>query len=187
MCGAGCRDAADLLRALSDRLKAPLIHTVRGKELMAYDEPRWMGGLGMIGTKTVYNAVRPAADGRQRLSLFQFAASQRHGDPDRRTRAGAGSPRAYSARGYRFGTADIGAAARQGSGETDTLFGDNVTHERPRWDEMLDKQADLKRSKDRIHPQAVGRGLRHLGAPHAAFGFGTGLKTRRSSKWSRQP
>src|SRR6202041_2786659 len=34
MCGAGCRDAADLLRALSDRLKAPLIHSVRGKELM---------------------------------------------------------------------------------------------------------------------------------------------------------
>src|SRR5258706_7893954 len=26
MCGAGCRGAADLLRALSDRLKAPLIH-----------------------------------------------------------------------------------------------------------------------------------------------------------------
>ena len=24
---------------------------------MAYDDPRWMGGLGMIGTKAVYNAV----------------------------------------------------------------------------------------------------------------------------------
>src|SRR5450631_3264882 len=57
MCGAGCRGAADLLRALSDRLRAPLIHSVRGKELMAYDDPRWMGGLGMIGTKAVYNAV----------------------------------------------------------------------------------------------------------------------------------
>src|ERR1700730_7319150 len=31
---------------------------VRGKELMAYDDPRWMGGLGMIGTKAVYNAVQ---------------------------------------------------------------------------------------------------------------------------------
>jgi len=81
------------------------------------------------------------------------------------TRAGAGVARApTSARGYRFGTADIGAAARQGSGETDTLFGDNVTHERHRWDEMLDKQADLKRSKDRIHPQAVARALSDLGA-----------------------
>src|SRR3954469_6006126 len=58
MCGAGCRGAADLLRALSDRLKAPLVHTVRGKENLAYDDPRWTGGLGMIGTKPAYNAVQ---------------------------------------------------------------------------------------------------------------------------------
>ena len=57
MCGGGCRGAADLLRALSDRLKAPLIHSVKGKDIMPYDDPRWMGGIGMIGTKAVYNAV----------------------------------------------------------------------------------------------------------------------------------
>jgi len=63
---------ADLLGELSNRLKAPLVRSVRGKELMAYDDPHWMGGLGMIGTKAVYNAVQqcePAADGRNRLSL----------------------------------------------------------------------------------------------------------------------
>jgi thiamine pyrophosphate-dependent acetolactate synthase large subunit-like protein len=54
MCGAG---AAEELRALSARLKAPLIHSVKGKDIMPYDDPRWMGGLGMIGTKAVYNAV----------------------------------------------------------------------------------------------------------------------------------
>jgi pyruvate dehydrogenase (quinone) len=58
MCGAGCRGAADLLRTLSDRLKAPLVHSVRGKELMAYDDPHWMGGLGMIGSRAVYHAVQ---------------------------------------------------------------------------------------------------------------------------------
>jgi len=58
MCGAGCRGAADLLGALPNHLKAPLVHSVRGKELMAYDDPRWMGGLGMIGTKPVYHAVQ---------------------------------------------------------------------------------------------------------------------------------
>ena len=57
MCGAGCHGAADQLRALSDRLKAPLIHSVKGKDIMPYDDPRWMGGIGMIGTKPVYNAV----------------------------------------------------------------------------------------------------------------------------------
>src|SRR5258706_2057140 len=57
MCGGGCHGCADVLRALSDRLKAPLIHTVKGKDIMPYDDPRWMGGIGMIGTKPVYNAV----------------------------------------------------------------------------------------------------------------------------------
>jgi pyruvate dehydrogenase (quinone) len=57
MCGAGCHGAADELRALSDRIKAPLIHTVKGKDIMPYDDPRWTGGIGMIGTTAVYNAV----------------------------------------------------------------------------------------------------------------------------------
>jgi pyruvate dehydrogenase (quinone) len=41
----------------SDRLKAPLIHSVKGKDIMPYDDPRWMGGIGMIGTKADYHAV----------------------------------------------------------------------------------------------------------------------------------
>ena len=49
--------AADELRALSDQLKAPLIHSVKGKDLMPYDDPCWMGGIGIIGTKAAYNAV----------------------------------------------------------------------------------------------------------------------------------
>src|SRR6201994_769537 len=57
MCGAGCHGAADELRALSDRLKAPLIHSVKGKDIMPYDDPRWMGGIGMIGTKADYKAI----------------------------------------------------------------------------------------------------------------------------------
>jgi pyruvate dehydrogenase (quinone) len=57
MCGAGCHGAAEQLRALSDRLKAPLIHSVKGKDIMPYDDRRWMGGIGMIGTKADYHAV----------------------------------------------------------------------------------------------------------------------------------
>ena len=57
MCGNGCHGATDELRALSDRLKAPLIHSFKGKDIMPFDEPRWMGGIGMIGTKAVYNAI----------------------------------------------------------------------------------------------------------------------------------
>ncbi len=58
MAGAEARGTADLLSALSDRLKAPLIHSVRGKEILPYSDQRWMGGIGMIGTKPVYQAVQ---------------------------------------------------------------------------------------------------------------------------------
>jgi pyruvate dehydrogenase (quinone) len=57
MCGAGCHGAADELRDLSDRLKAPLVHSVKGKDIMPYDDPHWMGGIGMIGTRPVYDAI----------------------------------------------------------------------------------------------------------------------------------
>jgi pyruvate dehydrogenase (quinone) len=57
MCGGGCRAAAAQLCALSDHLKAPLIHSVKGKDIIRYDDPRWMGGLGMIGSKTSYDAA----------------------------------------------------------------------------------------------------------------------------------
>jgi pyruvate dehydrogenase (quinone) len=57
MCGAGCHGAAEELRALSDRLKAPLIHSVKGKDIMPYDDQRWMGGIGMIGTKADYKGM----------------------------------------------------------------------------------------------------------------------------------
>ena len=60
MCGAGCHGAAAELKVLSDRLKAPLIHSVKGQDIMPYDDPRWMGGIGMIGSKPVYNAVMSA-------------------------------------------------------------------------------------------------------------------------------
>src|SRR6202050_2872025 len=56
MCGAGCHGAGEELRALSDRLKAPLIHSVKGQDILPYDDPRWIGGIGMIGTQAVYKA-----------------------------------------------------------------------------------------------------------------------------------
>jgi thiamine pyrophosphate-dependent acetolactate synthase large subunit-like protein len=34
-----------------------LIHSVKGKDIMPYDDPHWMGGIDMIDTKAVHNAV----------------------------------------------------------------------------------------------------------------------------------
>ena len=63
---------------------------------------------------------------------------------------------------------------------------DTVSEERRKWDEMLDKQADPARSKDRIHPQAVARAVSDLAKHDAVFTFDTGLNTLWSANWIRQ-
>ena len=60
------------------------------------------------------------------------------------------------------------------------------TAQRKTWDEMLDKQSDLARSKDRIHPQAVARAASDLAARDAVFVIDTGLNTLWSGNWIRQ-
>ena len=168
MCGAGCRGTADLLRALSDRLKAPLVHSVRGKEFMAYDDPHWMGGLGMIGTKAVYNAV-------QHCDLLLMVGTDY---PYSNFLPAKGKVIQIDERPQVLGRRTLTALGVTGSArptlkllldkvaaKTDRQFWDKVTHERRRWDEMLDKQADIGRSKDRIHPQAVARSGSDLARP----------------------
>src|SRR3954466_15609594 len=59
-CGAGCRGAEAELIALSDRLRAPLMHSFRAKELISHDDPHWMGGVGLIGGKPGVDAVADA-------------------------------------------------------------------------------------------------------------------------------
>jgi pyruvate dehydrogenase (quinone) len=189
MCGAGCRGAADLLRALSDRLKVPLVHSVRGKELMAYNDPRWMGGLGMIGTRAVYNAVQHCdlllmVGTDYPYSNFLPAKDKVMQIDERAQVLGRRAPTMLGVVGSARPTLKL--LLDRVAAKSDTRFWDKVTEERRRWDEMLDKQADLKRSKDRIHPQAVARGVSELARPDAIFVFDTGLNTLWSGNWIRQ-
>jgi pyruvate dehydrogenase (quinone) len=189
MCGAGCRGAAAELRALSDRLKAPLVHSVRGKELMAYDDPHWMGGLGMIGTKAVYNAVHRCdlllmVGTDYPYSNFLPAKGAVIQIDERAQVLGRRAPTMLGVTGSARPTLKL--LVDKVAARTDTRFWDKVTHERAKWDEMLTRQADIRRSEDRIHPQAVARGVSDLARPDAIFVFDTGLNTLWSANWIRQ-
>jgi pyruvate dehydrogenase (quinone) len=70
--------------------------------------------------------------------------------------------------------------------KSDSEFFDRVTAQRKAWDEMLDKQSDPARSRDRIHPQAVARAVSDLAARDAVFVIDTGLNTLWSGNWIRQ-
>jgi pyruvate dehydrogenase (quinone) len=189
MCGAGCRGAAELLRALSDRLKAPLVHSVRSKENMAYDDPHWMGGLGMIGTKAVYNAVQHCelllmVGTDYPYSNFLPAKGNVIQIDERPMVLGRRTPTVLGVTGSARPTLKL--LLDKVAPKTDGKFFDKVAHERRKWDEMLDKQSDLARSKDRIHPQAVARAVSNLARRDATFVFDTGLNTLWSANWIRQ-
>ena len=189
MCGAGCHGAAEELRALSDRLKAPLIHSVKGKDIMPYDDPHWMGGIGMIGTKADYNAVMHCdlllmLGTDYPFSEFLPSKGSVIQVDERPEVLGRRAPTELGVLGSVRPTLKM--LLDKVAAKSDAKFWDQVTKERHKWDEMLDKQADLARSKDRIHPQAVARVVSDLAKRDAVFTFDTGLNTLWSANWIRQ-
>ncbi|AMP99170.1 Pyruvate dehydrogenase [Pedobacter cryoconitis] len=57
LCGAGCRDAHDELLAFAGKIKSPIVHALRGKEHVQYDNPYDVGMTGLIGISSGYHAV----------------------------------------------------------------------------------------------------------------------------------
>ena len=189
MCGAGCHGSAQELRALSDKLKAPLIHSVKGKDIMSYDDPRWMGGIGMIGTKPVYNAVMACE------LLLMVGTDYPYSEylpskgiviqiDERQEVLGRRTATTLGVVGSAKPTLQL--LLNKVATKSNESFFKKVTEERKKWDQMLDKQADLERSKKVIHPQAVARTVSDLAKPDAVFVIDTGLNTLWSGNWIRQ-
>jgi len=57
-CGAGCASAHDEVVALAKKLKAPTVHTLRGKEYIEYDNPYDVGMTGLVGFASGYKAMK---------------------------------------------------------------------------------------------------------------------------------
>jgi len=58
LCGAGCAGAHDQVVELAARLKAPVVHALRGKEYVEYDNPYDVGMTGLIGFASGYKAMK---------------------------------------------------------------------------------------------------------------------------------
>jgi pyruvate dehydrogenase (quinone) len=57
LCGSGCQGAHDELLTLGGRLKAPMVHALRGKEHVEWDNPYDVGMTGLIGFSSGYYAM----------------------------------------------------------------------------------------------------------------------------------
>ncbi len=55
--GAGCAGAHDELIAVAAKLQAPIVHAMRGKEFIEYDNPFDVGMTGLLGFSSGYHAM----------------------------------------------------------------------------------------------------------------------------------
>src|ERR1700742_827112 len=55
--GAGCEGAHQELLETAERLKAPIVHALRGKEFIEYDNPYDVGMTGLLGFSSGYHAM----------------------------------------------------------------------------------------------------------------------------------
>lgn len=55
--GAGCAGAHDQLMEVAGKLQAPIVHTMRGKEFIEYDNPFDVGMTGLLGFASGYYAM----------------------------------------------------------------------------------------------------------------------------------
>lgn len=60
MCGSGCAGAHEELVALAAKLKAPIVHALRGKEHVEYDNPYDVGMTGLIGFSSGFHTMMNA-------------------------------------------------------------------------------------------------------------------------------
>jgi pyruvate dehydrogenase (quinone) len=57
LCGAGCASARERVITLAERLGAPIVSALRGKELLEGDNPYYVGLTGLIGHSSGYGAM----------------------------------------------------------------------------------------------------------------------------------
>src|SRR3954454_13879087 len=57
LCGSGCAGAHDELVTVAERLKAPIVHALKGKEYVEWDNPYDVGMTGLIGFSSGYYAM----------------------------------------------------------------------------------------------------------------------------------
>lgn len=188
-CGNGCRGAGAELRALSDRLKAPLLHTYRGKDILPFDEPLWMGGVGLIGGKPGVDAVNEAD------LLLMLGTDYPYGEflpkhgrviqIDERT--GVIGRRAPVAIGVTGSVKPAVAALLDALPmRSDAAFVDGVGKARAAWNVKLDARADPGRSATRIHPPRLARCLSDHADDDAVIVTDTGEVTLWAANWTRQ-
>jgi len=186
--GYGAHSAKAEVAALARKLAAPIVHTYRALDLYPFDDPYVIGGLGLIGSKAGYDAIHDC----ELLLMIGSDYPYREFLPQK-AQVIQIDERAFAiGRRLPVAQAIVGSARPSVAGllgrvrsRTDDSFLSSQQREWSTWTRMLDKKADLARSKELIHPQGLVRAVSDLAAEDALFCVDTGEVTLWSGNWLR--
>jgi len=178
--GEGCRQAADPLLVLAEQLKAPMIYSLKAKDLIPTDHPLVAGGLGLLGTRGGITA----AENCDLLLVLGSDFPYRDWYPEhvpilrvdikgrvigRRTE-------------HEYGLVGdcktvIETFCRKLGKRTDETHLREVQKAKDAGESVLKERADLSRDQELIHPQAVAALVSSLAHDNAIFTCDTGAVT----------
>jgi len=182
LCGGGCQGTHAELLELGERLKAPMVHTMRGKEHVEWDNPYDVGMTGLIGFSSGYYAMLDC----DALLVLGADFPYRQFYPDGK----AARVAQVDIRGEQIGrrravdvavVGDVRATSRallplledRHDGAHLARAREHFRHVR----EELDRLAEGKPGRDLIHPQQIAKAISDLAAPDAVFTCDVGLPT----------
>jgi pyruvate dehydrogenase (quinone) len=186
--GFGAHTAKAEIAALAGKINAPIVHTYRALDMYSFEDAQVIGGLGLIGSKAAYDAVH-ACD-----VLVMIGSDYPYSEflPQKATVIQI-DERAHSiGRRLPVTQAIVGSSRPSVSGllervaaKPDERFLRKAQKDWQSWEKMLDEKADISRSQDRIHPQALVRAVSDLAARDAVFCVDTGEVTLWTANWLR--
>lgn len=178
LAGIGATAARDQLVRLAERLQAPVIKTLRGKEILPDDHPLSLGGLGLLGTRPAVDAI-DACDALLMVGTdFPYhdfypddvPAIQIDVEPDR---LGKRYPVEVGLRGHAHLTLE--ALFGRVDAKDDGSFLEACRESMEAWRSRMDEQETSADTP--IRPQVVARALGELAADDAIFVCDTGAVT----------
>jgi pyruvate dehydrogenase (quinone) len=172
LAGAGCAGAHDQLISLAGTLQAPVVHSLRGKEFVEYDNPYDVGMTGLIGFSSGYRAMEHC-DALVMLGTdFPYRPFFPDGVPViqvdvRGEQIGRRVPVQVPLVGTVEDTVD--ALLPLLAAKTDTGHLDRMTKHYRRARAQLDRLARPGRDDAPLHPQHIAATIDKLAAPDAIF------------------
>jgi pyruvate dehydrogenase (quinone) len=181
LCGSGCASAHEQLLALGDRLKSPMVHALKGKEHVEWDNPYDVGMTGLIGFSSGYYAMNDC-DALLMLGTdfpyrqFYPKAGARIAQVDLRPeQLGRRTPVAVGVVGDVAVTLE--ALLPLLRPKTDSTHLDRAVAHYRKARAGLDELAVGKPGRGLVHPQQVARTLSELASDDAIFTCDVGLPT----------